>query len=80
MQNDTFLNEPDRDDSADLQQRAGKEDQFPCSQVPRPLFAELDLQEMMRPQRPMTGINAVIGAWPGDETDEEIFKMLEEMS
>lgn len=31
-------------------------------------------------QTPQTGINAVIGKWPSDETDDEIFEILEQIS
>ena len=34
------------------------------------------LEELMEPQTPTTGVNAVIGKWPGDETDEEISEAL----
>jgi hypothetical protein len=77
---DAVLNESGSGASADIQQCARNEDESLCFEVPRPLFAPLDLREVMRPQGPTTGINAVIGAWPGNETDEEIFRMLEEMS
>jgi hypothetical protein len=50
------------------------------SESPRPLFATADAQELRRPQGPRSGINAIIGAWPGEETDDEIVAMLEEMS
>ncbi len=32
------------------------------------------------PQGPDSGLNAVMGKWPGDETDEEILARLEELS
>jgi hypothetical protein len=54
-------------------------DSLGSSESPQ-LFGVLDLQSLYRPQGPNSGINAIIGAWPGDETDEEIFRMLEEMS
>jgi hypothetical protein len=38
------------------------------------------MQDARRPQGPRSGINAIFGAWPGDETDDEVFAMLEEMS
>lgn len=50
------------------------------SETPRPLFASTDDHDLRRPQRPRSGINALIGSWPGNETDDEIFAMLEEMS
>jgi len=31
----------------------------------------LDLRELRRQQGPRSGINAIIGQWPGDESDEE---------
>jgi hypothetical protein len=33
-----------------------------------------------RPQTATTGINAIFGRWPGDETEEEILAALEELS
>jgi hypothetical protein len=65
---------------ADLLQPGGERDLALWSESPRPLFAPADPRELRRPQGPRSGINAVIGAWPGDETDEEIFALLEEMS
>lgn len=50
------------------------------SEMPRPVFAMMDLRLLRRAQSPRTGINAIIGAWPGDETDGEIFAQIEEMS
>ncbi|HEX2208933.1 MAG TPA: hypothetical protein VHG93_14745 [Longimicrobium sp.] len=65
---------------ADLLQLADDQDLALWSDLPRPVFAPTDFREMRRLQGPRSGINAVIGAWPGDETDEEIAAMLEEMS
>lgn len=50
------------------------------AEVPKPLNLPLDLQGLRRPQGPRTGLNAMIGKWPGDETDEEIIAALEELS
>jgi hypothetical protein len=50
------------------------------SAKPQPLFAELDTRELQRPQGPRSGINAIVGKWPGDETDDEVFAILEEIS
>lgn len=50
------------------------------SVVPRPLDGKRAVRETWQPQGPDTGLNAIIGKWPGDETDEEIFRLLEEMS
>lgn len=48
--------------------------------APEPLGAPLDVRSLSRPQGPRSGINAIIGKWPGDETDEEIRLALESMS
>lgn len=50
------------------------------SEPPRPLFATLDAQSLRKPQGARSGLNAVVGAWPGEETDDEIFALLEEIS
>jgi hypothetical protein len=50
------------------------------SEPPRPLFATMDTQALRRPQGSRSGLNAIIGAWPGEETDDEIFALLEEIS
>ena len=36
--------------------------------------------ELYRKQGPDSGLNAIIGKWPGDETDDEVFAMLEDIS
>lgn len=46
----------------------------------RVLVRKLDLEALHQPQGPDTGINAIIGKWPGDESEEEILALLEEMS
>lgn len=50
------------------------------SAAPRPLSAPLDARQLRRSQTPTTGLNAVIGQWPGDETDEEVDRFLREIS
>lgn len=65
---------------ADLLQPGGDEDLAMWSETPLPLFDVADARDLRRPQGPCTGINSIIGAWPGDETDDEVFDMLEEMS
>lgn len=50
------------------------------SSVPQPLAASFAPHELRRPQRPRAGVNALLGQWPGDETDDEIFAMLAEIS
>ncbi len=46
----------------------------------RSLVGKLDLEALHQPQGPNSGINAIMGKWPGDETEEEILALLEEMS
>jgi hypothetical protein len=50
------------------------------SAVPEPLESGFSTRELRRPQGPRSGVNAVIGEWPGDETDDEIFALLDEIS
>lgn len=37
-------------------------------------------ENLRQPQTPTTGIGAIIGKWPGNETDEEINEALERLS
>jgi hypothetical protein len=50
------------------------------SVAPKPLFSMLDTRALHRPQGPKSGIAAVFGRWPGDESDEEIGALLAETS
>jgi len=50
------------------------------SRVPTPLFRIMDAASVRKPQGPRSGVNAVIGHWPGDESDEEIATALRELS
>ncbi len=50
------------------------------SRVPPPRRRKLDLAPYHRPQGPKSGMNAIIGRWPGDETDEEIQAALDRLS
>ncbi len=36
--------------------------------------------EFRKPQGPKSGLAAIIGKWPGDETDEEVDAALRELS
>jgi len=45
-------------------------------QVPTPLHRPFDMTDFFEPR----GLSAIIGKWPGNETDEEIIKALEELS
>jgi hypothetical protein len=48
--------------------------------MPKPILATVDVRSLRELQGPRTGINAIIGQWPGDETDEEIRAALENLS
>ena len=55
-------------------------DQSLWAVMPSPVFGDGEVGSLRRPQARRTGINAIVGEWPGDETDEEIAQLLEEMS
>ena len=44
------------------------------------IIGKLDRQALHQPQGPDSGFNALIGKWPGSESEEEILALLEEMS
>ena len=44
------------------------------------IIRKLDRRSLHVPQGPDSGINLLIGKWPGDESEEEILALLEEMS
>lgn len=50
------------------------------STAPTPLGQSLDIRELHRPQGPRSGVAAIFGQWPGDETDEELMPLLEQLS
>lgn len=50
------------------------------ARTPTPLFRVMDSATLRQPQGPRSGVNAVVGRWPGDETDEEIAAALRELS
>jgi hypothetical protein len=41
---------------------------------------QLDLRETVRQQQHKLGVAALIGKWPGDETEEEIRQALQDLS
>lgn len=65
---------------ADQLAPASEEDLEMWSVMPEPLDVQPSARAARQPQGPRTGINAIFGKWPGDETDEEIFRLLEEIS
>jgi hypothetical protein len=64
---------------AEAIERAGSDDAV-WGRVPVPLFGVMDAASLREPQGPRSGVNAVIGHWPGDESDEEIATALRELS
>lgn len=48
--------------------------------LPQPLIGGPPLSSYLRPQTTKRGMHNVMGQWPGDESDEEIIRALEEMS
>jgi hypothetical protein len=50
------------------------------SQMPAPPSAKLDISKFRKPQGLRSGIAAIVGKWPGDESDEDIEDALEKMS
>jgi hypothetical protein len=64
---------------AEVVEPAGR-DAAVWAQVPTPIFRVMDAAALREPQGPRSGVNAVIGHWPGDESDEEIATALRELS
>ena len=50
------------------------------SHPPRPTFASTTAPIVLREQTSRSGINALIGQWPGNETEEEFLAALDELS
>ena len=47
---------------------------------PKPLEADIDARVLRKPQDQHSGLNAIFGQWPGDETDDELLTALEAIS
>lgn len=47
------------------------------SAIPEPLFPDLKLQTLHEVQGTKSGLAALIGRWPGNESDEELFSALQ---
>ena len=50
------------------------------SEIPSSVERPLHAQELHKRQGPRSGVAAIIGRWPGDETNEQVDKALTEMS
>jgi hypothetical protein len=49
------------------------------SEMPTPVRGGSDIQSMRRPQTSTTGLNAIWGTWPGEESEAELLATLEEI-
>jgi hypothetical protein len=67
-----------RVDAEEVVEASGEERFF--STIPKPVWKMFDLRDTVREQQHKLGIAAVIGKWPGDETDEQIEEALKELS
>lgn len=50
------------------------------SAIPRPVYHGFYLDGVLHEQRQKVGLAAIIGQWPGDESDEEVAAALKELS
>ena len=50
------------------------------ARIPTPLFRDLDSAALRQPQGQRSGVNAIIGRWPGEESDDAIAAALRELS
>jgi len=64
---------------ADYIEPAG-EDFSLWSHEPKPVLGGASAEALRKPQGPRSGLAAIIGTWPGDETDEMVSAALEELS
>jgi hypothetical protein len=67
-----------RVDADEIQPASG--DVSMWSHIPQPSGKRLTRSELRKTQGPRSGVSAILGQWPGDETDEEIEQALEEIS
>jgi hypothetical protein len=58
---------------------ATEKDQF-FAKLPAPMRQKFDLRHVLHEQRQKRGVAAIMGQWPGDETDEKIEQALRELS
>lgn len=52
----------------------------PWSTVPRPIMAGIEQRTLIEEQGPRSGLNAIYGFWPGDESAERLESALAEIS
>jgi hypothetical protein len=46
------------------------------SRIPPPRGRPLGARQLVQPQTPTSGVGAIFGKWPGDETEEQILEAL----
>ena len=51
-----------------------------CHEAASPADIAKRLAECRQPQTPTSGFAALMGTWPGDETEEELLAALEDIS
>lgn len=56
---------------------AGEADRF-FSEIPKPVPTGFDTRQLRQRQTPSTGLGAVFGKWPGDESEEELLAALKD--
>lgn len=59
---------------------AEEEEEVLWGDTPRPLGRPETAAELRVEQGPRSGLNAVLGRWPGEESDEEVIALLDEIS
>jgi len=67
-----------RIDAENVQQTSENDTFF--SKMPSPSRRRLDVRQIVREQSQKRGVAAIIGKWPGDETDDVIAEALQELS
>ncbi|HVA46715.1 MAG TPA: hypothetical protein VNH11_10160 [Pirellulales bacterium] len=60
--------------------KPGENESTIFSRMPTPSHAKLDISKLHKAQGPRSGMAAIMGQWPGDETDEEVAAALERLS
>jgi len=50
------------------------------SRLPAPVHERLEIHRLRQPQTKNTGVGAIIGRWPSDESDEEVAEKLTMLS
>lgn len=65
---------------AEMIERASEKDLSLWGTLPQPVFGPLDERALRQPQGPRSGVGAIFGQLPAEETDEEIIEALDRFS